>query len=77
MAAREADAPVLQATPSGHLLIDTALALDVSATDIRSQLRERLAQQAGSGTGGGANPAPGMIPEAVWDYILQHHLYHP
>jgi nicotinate-nucleotide adenylyltransferase len=49
IAAREASADVLQATPCGHLLIDTTLAYDVSATD---------------------------IPTAVWDYILQHHLYH-
>jgi nicotinate-nucleotide adenylyltransferase len=50
------------------LLIDATLALDVSATDIRAALRERLATTA---TG-----APPEIPNVVWNYILQHHLYH-
>jgi nicotinate-nucleotide adenylyltransferase len=33
---------VLRATPAGRLLIDTTLAFDVSATDIRAQLGNRL-----------------------------------
>jgi nicotinate-nucleotide adenylyltransferase len=73
IAAREARAEVLQATPSGHLLIDTTLAFDVSATDIRSQLRERLQHHAG---GKEHDSAASPVPAAVWDYILQHHLYH-
>jgi nicotinate-nucleotide adenylyltransferase len=73
IAARKAGANVLQATPCGHLLIDTTLAFDVSATDIRAQLRERLAQHAG---GQQQNEAASHVPTAVWDYILQHHLYH-
>jgi nicotinate-nucleotide adenylyltransferase len=73
IAGREADAKILQATPSGHLLIDTTLAFDVSATDIRAHLRERLAQHAG---GQQQNEAASHVPAAVWDYILQHHLYH-
>ncbi|WP_429271922.1 nicotinate-nucleotide adenylyltransferase [Paraburkholderia sp. EB58] len=73
IAAREASAEVLQATPCGHLLIDTTLAFDVSATDIRGNLRERLAQHAG---GQQQNEAASHVPTAVWDYILQHHLYH-
>jgi nicotinate-nucleotide adenylyltransferase len=81
LSAREAGADVLQATASGHLLIDTALALDVSATDIRAQMRERLARRAGGvgeaqPGGGSTDPLADMVPEAVSDYILQHHLYH-
>jgi nicotinate-nucleotide adenylyltransferase len=73
IAAREASAEVLQATPSGHLLIDTTLAFDVSATDIRSHLRERLQHHAG---GRKHDSAASPVPAAVWDYILHHHLYH-
>lgn len=73
IAARQADADVLQATPCGHLLIDTTLAFDVSATDIRALLRERLVQHAG---GQHQNEAASHVPTEVWDYILQHHLYH-
>lgn len=76
LAAHEAGADVLRASPAGHLFIDATLAADVSATDIRTELHrlhERLATQAG--TAGQALPAPVAIPEAVWRYILQHHLY--
>ncbi len=73
VAARGASAEVLQATPSGHLLIDTTLAFDISATDIRTHLRERLQHHAG---GKGPDSAASPVPAAVWDYILQHHLYH-
>jgi nicotinate-nucleotide adenylyltransferase len=71
--ARAASAEVLQATPCGHLLIDTTLAFDVSATDIRANLRESLVQHAG---GQPHNEAASHVPAAVWDYILQHNLYH-
>jgi nicotinate-nucleotide adenylyltransferase len=71
LSARQASAEVLRSTPNGHLLIDATLALDVSATDIRAGLRERLAQADAAATS-----APETIPEAVWRYILQHHLYH-
>ncbi len=67
IAARAASAEVLQTTPAGHVLIDTTLAFDVSATDIRAQLHERLA---------GHGPAENQVPASVWDYIVQHHLYH-
>jgi len=96
IAAREAGADVLQATPCGHLLIDTTLAFDVSATDIRAHLRDQVSRElalADDPTGGNAdrkadhqaqNEAHGAthdkaashVPAAVWDYILQHHLYH-
>ncbi|WP_348638419.1 nicotinate-nucleotide adenylyltransferase [Paraburkholderia sp. D15] len=83
--ARRARAEVLQATPSGHLLIDTTLAFNVSATDIRAHLREqvteRLATQRLALAGAGPRDpsqarAASHVPTAVWDYILQHHLYH-
>ncbi len=77
LAAREATADVLRGTPAGHLLIDTVLALDVSATDIRAQLRERLAQHAADAwQDGAAGRLADMVPDAVADYILQHDLYH-
>jgi nicotinate-nucleotide adenylyltransferase len=73
IAKRGASADVLQATASGHLLVDTTLAFDVSATDIRTLLRERLVQHAG---GQQSAKAESRVPAEVWDYILQHHLYH-
>lgn len=68
LARRHADDTRVRGTPSGHLLIDTTLALDVSATDIRTHLRAHLVPD--------TQTAPDTIPVAVWDYILQHHLYH-
>ncbi len=70
--ARRAEPAVLAASAHGHILIDHALALDVSATDIRRYVRECVATHR---QGGSASTA-GHIPAAVWDYILQHHLYH-
>ena len=74
IAARKASAAVLRASAAGHLLIDPTLALDVSATDIRAQIRERLAEPGRED--GEAPRAPASVPEPVWRYILQHHLYH-
>lgn len=71
IAARSAPAEVLQSTPHGHLLIDSALELEVSATEIREQLGERLRAHAA-----GEIDAESHVPSAVWDYIVQHHLYH-
>ncbi|MBN3757943.1 nicotinate-nucleotide adenylyltransferase [Paraburkholderia sp. Tr-20389] len=73
IAQRAADAATLQATPAGHLLIDTSLAFDVSATDIRAHLRASLENAAAAGDG---QSAQNHVPTAVWDYIVQHHLYH-
>ena len=78
---RRADAATLRSTSAGHLLVDETLALDVSATDIRAHVKAWLAH-GDTGTkaaapGAARTPAPEPIPEAVWDYILQHHLYHP
>lgn len=79
---RRADAPTLRSTRAGCLLVDDTLALDVSATDIRAHVKAWLAQNNSSGgTAVGLEAArtaaPEPIPEAVWNYILQHHLYHP
>jgi nicotinate-nucleotide adenylyltransferase len=79
IAQRAAGADTLQATPSGHLLIDTSLAFDVSATDIRAHLRASLENNADYGASRADGPAPSAgnhVPAAVWDYIVQHHLYH-
>ncbi|HEX7910479.1 MAG TPA: nicotinate-nucleotide adenylyltransferase [Paraburkholderia sp.] len=74
--ARRARADVLQATPCGHLLIDTTLAFNVSATDIRAHLREQVNRRLALAGGELQDQAASHVPTAVWDYILQHHLYH-
>jgi len=74
--ARRSGAEVLQATPCGHLLIDTTLAFNVSATDIRAHLREQVSQRLAHVGGEQHGEAASHVPTAVWDYILQHHLYH-
>jgi nicotinate-nucleotide adenylyltransferase len=68
-AVRRASAAVLAATPHGHLLVDATLAIDVSATGIRHDLPACVASGQRRGT------AADKLPAAVWDYILQHHLY--
>jgi nicotinate-nucleotide adenylyltransferase len=62
---RRAPAETLQASPHGHMLIDETLLLDVSATAIREEARTMSAAQA----------PRAQVPAAVWDYIVQHHLY--
>ncbi len=70
VAGRRAAPAALAATPYGHVVIDEQLAYDVSATEIRHRIRAcRDAGESGTHTA-----AP--LPAAVWDYILQHHLYH-
>jgi nicotinate-nucleotide adenylyltransferase len=74
---RRADAATLRCTSAGHWLVDDTLALDVSATDIRAHVKARLERGGKAGALGAAGtPTSEPIPEAVWDYILQHHLYH-
>ncbi|WP_321791904.1 nicotinate-nucleotide adenylyltransferase [Caballeronia sp. J97] len=63
--ARRATPDVLRASPHGRMHIDEMLLLDVSATAIREEAR----------TMRGATDARAQVPEAVWDYIVQHHLY--
>ena len=74
--ARRARVDVLQATPCGHLLIDTTLAFNVSATEIRTHLREQVSRRLALAGGEQQDQAASHVPTAVWDYILQHHLYH-
>ncbi|KWF31323.1 nicotinate-nicotinamide nucleotide adenylyltransferase [Burkholderia pseudomultivorans] len=71
IAARQAGADQLQATPAGRLLIDTTLAFDIAATDIRAHLRECIARRARM-----PDASAEHVPAAVWAYILQHRLYH-
>jgi nicotinate-nucleotide adenylyltransferase len=70
VAARSAQPAVLRSTPHGHLLIDESLAVEVSATAIREQVRNILRAQPA-----GQPDARSQVPPAVWDYIVQHHLY--
>jgi len=70
VAARQADALTLQKTSHGHLFIDTTFAFDISSTGIRDAVQQRLAQGDASRA-----EAPRHVPAAVWDYIVQHHLY--
>ncbi|WP_420800108.1 nicotinate-nucleotide adenylyltransferase [Paraburkholderia tagetis] len=73
VAARRANAATLAAARCGHLLIDATLALDISATEIRRELKTCVQTQVATEQRGGT--AAEKIPAAVWDYILQHHLY--
>nr|WP_028218570.1 nicotinate-nucleotide adenylyltransferase [Paraburkholderia oxyphila] len=73
VAARRAGAATLAATRCGHLLIDETLALDISATEIRRELKTCVETRVATAQRGGT--AAEKIPAAVWDYILQHHLY--
>lgn len=72
IASRRAEAAVLQASPAGHVLVDTTLAFDIAATDIRTHLRECIARRAEV-----PDAEAEHVPAAVWNYILQHRLYHP
>lgn len=71
IAEREAPAPILQATPAGHLLIEAELALDIAATDIRAHLRDCIERHAHL-----PDASAEHVPPAVWAYILKHRLYH-
>ncbi|CAH2801422.1 MAG: Nicotinate-nucleotide adenylyltransferase (EC [uncultured Caballeronia sp.] len=62
---RRASPDTLRASPHGHMLIDEMLLLDVSATAIREEAR----------TMSGSHNARAQVPSAVWNYIVQHHLY--
>ncbi|WP_028226217.1 nicotinate-nucleotide adenylyltransferase [Paraburkholderia ferrariae] len=78
VAARRAEPDALAATPHGRVVIDEQLAYDVSATEIRSRIRAcRAARETQACAPEGAAPhTAAPVPAAVWDYILQHHLYH-
>jgi nicotinate-nucleotide adenylyltransferase len=55
----------LRASTHGHMFIDETLFMDISATAIREEAR----------TLSGAEDVRAQVPSAVWDYIVQHHLY--
>ncbi|KNH10243.1 Nicotinate-nucleotide adenylyltransferase [Candidatus Burkholderia brachyanthoides] len=65
LAARRAPPATLRASTHGHMLIDERLLMDISATAIRDEAQ----------TMSGATDARAQVPSAVWDYIVQHHLY--
>ncbi|WP_459625031.1 nicotinate-nucleotide adenylyltransferase [Burkholderia sp. 3C] len=71
IASRRADAAALQSSPAGRVLVDTTLAFDIAATDIRTHLRECIARRAQV-----PDAEAEHVPAAVWAYILQHRLYH-
>jgi len=78
VAARRAAPALLATSAHGHVVIDEALAYDVSATEIRRQIR--ACQTAHTNARTNAHPdtpaTAAPVPATVWDYILQHHLYH-
>ena len=62
LALRRASPEQLRATPCGLVNVAPSLAVDVSATEIRSALRQ-------------GDKANSLLPSVVLDYIQQHHLY--
>ena len=62
LALRRASPEQLRATPCGLVNVAPSLAVDVSATEIRSALRQ-------------GDEANSLLPPVVLDYIQQHHLY--
>ena len=59
---RTASAAQIRSTPCGLIYIANNLALDISASEIRRALQQGQATDE-------------LLPEAVLDYIQQHHLY--
>ncbi len=62
LAQRRASPEQLRATPCGLVNVAPSLAVDVSATEIRSALCQ-------------GDKANALLPSVVLDYIQQHHLY--
>lgn len=62
LAPRRASPEQLRATPRGLVNVAPSLAVDVSATEIRSALRQ-------------GSEANSLLPAGVLDYIQQHNLY--
>jgi nicotinate-nucleotide adenylyltransferase len=62
LALRRASPEQLRATPCGLVNVAPSLAVDVSATEIRSALRQ-------------GDKANSLLPSVVLDYIQQHNLY--
>jgi len=69
VAKRAASPETLQASAHGHVLIDETLLIDVSATAIRDEARTMTDEHDARAQ------ARDHVPSAVWDYIVQHHLY--
>lgn len=67
---RAGSAEQIRSTPQGCSYIGAELAVDISATDIRSSIREN--RQVFLAAGGQADK---LLPAAVRDFIQQHHLY--
>ncbi|WP_426173997.1 nicotinate-nucleotide adenylyltransferase [Massilia sp. TWR1-2-2] len=59
---RQGSLEQLRTTPSGRMFLAEALAVDISATQIRAALQR-------------GGKADSLIPEVVLDYIQQHNLY--
>jgi nicotinate-nucleotide adenylyltransferase len=74
VAMRRASPSVLQSTPHGGFLIDESLAVRVSATAIREEVRAMSRSSLQSHPADHPD-ARSQVPPAVWDYIVQHHLY--
>jgi nicotinate-nucleotide adenylyltransferase len=66
IARRSGTSMQLQRSSHGLILLDSALALDISATGIREHIHERLANEQATSE---------HVPVDVWHYIRQHHLY--
>ena len=66
IARRRVDAPAVQRSTHGGILVDETLAIDLSATAIRQHIHERLA---------GRHETSEHVPPAVWHYIRKNHLY--
>jgi len=66
IARRRVDAPGIQRSTHGGILVDETLAIDLSATAIRQHIHERLA---------GRHETSEHVPPAVWHYIRKNHLY--
>lgn len=66
IARRELPLAQIRQRPSGGILLDRSLDLDISATHIRQCAQQRLAADA---------KACEHVPDAVWRYIRQHRLY--
>jgi nicotinate-nucleotide adenylyltransferase len=75
IARRRASVDTLRATPHGHVLIDATLSLDISATEVRRRLRERAHGHSEDTMNNGRSEDTVNVPNAVWQYIRQHHLY--
>jgi len=69
VAQRAATASKLRRERHGLILLDTELALNISSTQIRAELSASIV------TPSAVTPWP--LPNPVWRYICQHHLYQP